>query len=143
MGIGMVRTKAMAVLLGTSGFGLFSLYWNISELARIVAGMGINSSGVRQIAEAVGTGDEKRVARTVTTLRRVSLVLGIMGAVLLLSVCVPVSLIAFGDRVHAGAIALDVVVSGSGKSGIEIRPHRLQDEHHVISPKHPRRLITT
>lgn len=106
MGIGMVRTKAMALLLGTSGFGLFSLYWNISELARIVAGMGINSSGVRQLAEAVGTGDEKRVARTVITLRRVSLVLGIAGALLLLSVCVPVSVIAFGDKVHAGAIAL-------------------------------------
>ncbi|TSA41538.1 MAG: O-antigen translocase [Verrucomicrobiales bacterium] len=106
MGIGLVRTKVMAVLLGTTGFGLFSLFWNISELARIVAGMGINNSGVRQIAEAVGSGDEQRVARTVTTLRRVSIILGIVGALLLLALCVPVSRVSFGYSSHASAILL-------------------------------------
>jgi enterobacterial common antigen flippase len=75
--IGIFRTKAMALLLGPAGVGLFGLYWSISELARSIAGMGINTSGVRQIAESVGTGDAQRVARTVTTLRRVALVLEI------------------------------------------------------------------
>ena len=46
--------------------------------------MGINSSGVRQIAEAVGTGDSERIARTVTTLRRVAFCSGVVGALLLL-----------------------------------------------------------
>jgi PST family polysaccharide transporter len=45
--------------------------------------MGINSSGVRQIAEAVGSGDTVRIARTVIVLRRTSIFLGILGAVLL------------------------------------------------------------
>lgn len=102
----MVRTKAMALLLLPAGYGLFSLYWNISELARIVAGMGINNSGVRQIAESVGTGDEQRIARTVVTLRRTALVLGLVGAVLLLVVSGPISWLSFGDGSHAGAIAL-------------------------------------
>ena len=96
----------MAVLLLPAGYGLFSLYWNISELARIIAGMGINSSGVRQIAEAVGTGDSQRISRTVTTLRRVALILGVLGAVLLLAFSVPVAQISFGDKTHAGAVAL-------------------------------------
>src|SRR5208337_3905753 len=74
--VGIVRTKAMALMLGPAGVGLFGLYWSISELTRSVAGMGINSSGVRQIAESVGTGDSQRIARTVITLRRVALVLG-------------------------------------------------------------------
>ena len=55
--IGIVRTKAMALLLGPAGFGLFGLYGSISSLTQSIAGMGINSSGVRQIAEAVGSGD--------------------------------------------------------------------------------------
>ena len=104
--IGMVRTKAMAVLLLPAGYGLFGLYWNISELARIIAGMGINSSAVREIAEAVGTGDHQKIARTVTTLRRLALILGVLGALLLLALCVPVARLSFGDETHAGAVAL-------------------------------------
>src|SRR5215467_12933122 len=50
--IGIVRVKAMAVLLGPAGFGLFGLYGSIANLTQSIACMGINSSGVRQIAGA-------------------------------------------------------------------------------------------
>src|SRR5262245_22322164 len=63
IGIGIVRTKAMALLLGPAGFGLAGLYGSISELALTIAGLGVNSSGVRQIAEAAGSEDEERMAR--------------------------------------------------------------------------------
>jgi antigen flippase len=43
--IGIVRSKAMAVLLGPAGFGLFGLYGSIANLTQSIAGMGINSSG--------------------------------------------------------------------------------------------------
>ena len=75
--IGIVRTKAMAMLLGPAGFGLFGLYGSIANLTQSVAGMGINSSGVRQIAEAVGSGDKTRIAKTAAVLRRTSIVLGV------------------------------------------------------------------
>ena len=106
MGLLAVRTKVMAVLLGATGYGLMDLYWTIAELSRTVAGMGINNSGVRQIAEAVGTGDDQRIARTVITLRRVSLILGALGALLLVALCKPVSWFAFRDGDHAGSVAL-------------------------------------
>ncbi len=82
--IGIVRTKAMALLLGPAGFGLMSLYSSISDLARSIGEMGINSSGVRQIADAVGSGDTDRIARTATILRRIAVVLGLFGASLLM-----------------------------------------------------------
>src|SRR5262249_33058120 len=69
IGIGIVRTKAMAVLLGPAGFGLMGLYGSIVNLAVSIAGMGVNNSGVRQVAEAVDSGDDERIARTVTVLR--------------------------------------------------------------------------
>jgi len=104
--LGMVRAKAIALMLGTGGAGLWGLSWSISELARGVAGMGLNGSGVRQIAEAVGTGDNQRIARTVVTLRRVSLVLGAAGAVLLCALAVPVGRLSFDDDKHAWAVGL-------------------------------------
>ena len=45
--------------------------------------MGIQNSGVRQIAEAVGSGESERIARTATVLRRISILLGLIGAALL------------------------------------------------------------
>ncbi|MGH7991729.1 MAG: oligosaccharide flippase family protein, partial [Limisphaerales bacterium] len=101
-----VRTKVMAVLLGPAGIGLFGLYSSICDLTRSVAGLGINSSGVRQIAEAVGTGDAQRIARTVTTLRRVALYSGALGALLLLIFSKPLSRLTFGNYEHTGAVAL-------------------------------------
>ena len=106
IGIGIVRTKAMAVLLGPAGFGLMGLYGSIADLAVSIAGMGVNSSGVRQIAEAAGSGDVKRMARTVTVLRRTAVVLGILGAGLLVAFPQKVSELTFGTDQHAGAVAL-------------------------------------
>lgn len=102
----MIRGKAMAVMLGPTGFGLMGLYWSISELAQTVAGLGINSSGVRQIAEAVGTGDNHRIARTVRTLRRVALILGAIGTLLLVILARPVSQFVFKDTSHVPMVAL-------------------------------------
>lgn len=103
---GIVRTKAMAMLLGPSGYGLLGIYDSICSLTRTVAGMGINTSGVRQIAEAVGTGDSHRIACTVMILRRVAFYTGALGALLLLVLSKPASLLTFGDNRHAAAIAL-------------------------------------
>jgi enterobacterial common antigen flippase len=106
LAIGIVRTKALAVLLGPAGIGLLGLYGSISDLARSIAGMGVNSSGVRQIAEAVGSGNADRIAQTVTVLRRISIVLGIFGAVLLAAFSQQVSTLTFGSEQHAGAVCL-------------------------------------
>jgi PST family polysaccharide transporter len=104
--IGIVRTKAMALLLGPAGFGLMGIYVSVANLVQSIAGMGINSSGVRQIAEAVGSGETERIARTAVVLRRTSVFLGILGAVLLVVFSRQVSALTFGDDQHAGAVSL-------------------------------------
>lgn len=104
--IGIVRTKAMAMLLGPAGFGLAGLYGSIADLTQSIAGMGINSSGVRQIAEAVGTDDINRIALTTAVLRRTSIVLGALGAILLIVFSRQVSTMTFGSAQHAAAISL-------------------------------------
>jgi PST family polysaccharide transporter len=73
-----------------------SLYSSILDLAQNVAGMGMNSSGVRQIAAAVGSGDREVVARTAYVLRRTSVILGLFGAILLIGLSPAVSILTFG-----------------------------------------------
>ena len=104
--MGIVRTKAMAMLLGPAGFGLAGLYMSVASLAQSVAGMGINSSGVRQIAEANGSEDLDRVARTAIVLRRISIVLGLAGAVLVVAFARQISALTFGNANHSGAVSL-------------------------------------
>jgi PST family polysaccharide transporter len=104
--IGIVRTKAMAILLGPAGFGLFGLYGSIVNLTQSICGMGVNSSGVRQIAEAVGTGDSQRIALTTGVLRRTSILLGALGALSLIVFSRQVSTLTFGDSQHAAAVSL-------------------------------------
>jgi PST family polysaccharide transporter len=104
--IRIVRTKAMAYLLGPAGFGLFGLYGAVESLAESVAGVGVNSSGVRQIADAVGSGDTRRIAQTAAVLRRTSIVLGSLGALLLILFSRQVSRLTFGNTQHTTAICL-------------------------------------
>jgi PST family polysaccharide transporter len=106
IGIGIVRTKVMAMMLGPAGFGLLSLYGSILDLALSIAAMGINSSGVRQIAEAAHSGDEQRIARTAVVVRRTAVVLGLLGAILLAAFSPHISSITFGGDQHTGAVAL-------------------------------------
>lgn len=104
--LSIIRNKALAVLLGPEGVGLIGLYGSIIDMAQAIAGLGVSGSGVRQIAEAAGTNDAGRIARSATALRRISMVLGFLGALLLAALAFPVSSFTFGDHRHAGAIAL-------------------------------------
>lgn len=100
-----IRVKFMAVLLGPSGMGLFGIYSSITDLVG-TGTMGMGTSGVRQIAEAAGTGNEEKIARTIFTLRRVSLALGILGMILLILLSSPISRLTFGNTEYASDVAL-------------------------------------
>ncbi|WP_052772903.1 O-antigen translocase [Luteimonas sp. FCS-9] len=62
IGIGLLRMKAVALLLGPSGVGLIGLFTNLVALVSTVAGLGIGNVGTRQIAEAAGRSDPQRIA---------------------------------------------------------------------------------
>ena len=85
---------------------LFGLYVSVTELIAKVSGMGIQTSGVRQVAESNGHGDRRKISQTIITLRRVVFLLGALGAVALFIFRAPISRLTFGDSSHAGAWAL-------------------------------------
>jgi PST family polysaccharide transporter len=100
--LGLGRSKALALLLGPSGVGVLGMYVSVAELAHSVAGFGLQSSGVRQIAESVGSGNEKHVAYTAVLLKRTALGLGVLGALAVALSAHPLSSITFGNEQQAG-----------------------------------------
>ena len=106
IGFSIIRSKILAMLLGPGGIGLFALYNSILDLAQSFAGLGVESSGVRQIARFAGTGEAEHIARTAIVLRRISIVLGLVGGLLLALLAVPASIATFGDGTHSAGIAI-------------------------------------
>jgi enterobacterial common antigen flippase len=102
--IGVARTKALAVLLGPAGYGLMGAYQLIVELTRCVAQLGLNSSGVRQIAQASATGDLVRTAKTAAVLRGAALASAVLGAAGLALLAPKVSLATFGSVDRASEV---------------------------------------
>jgi enterobacterial common antigen flippase len=103
--LGLVRTKFAAVLIGTAGVGALASYSAVLSLVGVVAGLGIQTSAVRQIAAAVAEGDDEKIARTITSLRRVCWLTGGVGAIALAAGSVPISRWTFGGPDHALQIA--------------------------------------
>ena len=102
----MVRMKVLAVLLGPSGVGIIGIFDSITALVNSVAGMGVETSGVRQIAEANASGDNEKIARTIITLRRTALFTGLFGLIILLLLSYPLSLFTFGNNKHVMELGL-------------------------------------
>ena len=93
--IGIVKVKVLAVLLGPAGVGLMGLYQNIIGLASTLAGCGLDSSGVRQLAASAD--EEATLAIVRRALWRANLVLGLAGMALLWLLREPVAVWVFGD----------------------------------------------
>ncbi|QDV65936.1 O-antigen translocase [Crateriforma conspicua] len=106
MGIGLVRTKLVAVLIGPAGIGLVGVYLSITALANTLAGMGIQTSGVRDVAKHHGDGNAEAVAATVITLRRVCWLTGIAGAAILAAAAPWISQTSFGSNEYTLPVAL-------------------------------------
>lgn len=106
MGVNLLRTKALALILGPAGIGLAALYTSTVALIGSIAGLGLNASGVRQIAEASGSKDDARVAKTIITLQRLACLCGILGMLLVLALAPVLSRATFGDSRHVFGISL-------------------------------------
>lgn len=104
LAIGLLKTKAMAIILGPSGFGIMGMYSQIVEIARTIAQLGVQSSGVRQIADAVSNEGPQKFSLTVYVLRRLSLVCAVLGALLLAFSADNVSLWSFGNLEHSRSV---------------------------------------
>ena len=104
--VGLIRIKIIAVFLGPSGVGLVSLYTSVVSLIGTVSGMGVTSSGVREVAKVLNTNDPIKVATNIIVLRRVSFWTGVLGWLLVALFAQPISILVFSSPEHASSIAI-------------------------------------
>lgn len=78
---GLIRTKAIALLLGPTGVGLYGLLHSIMTTATTLAGMGLGNSGVRQIAVSIE--NPELLERVSKALWYASLILGVLAVFIL------------------------------------------------------------
>lgn len=79
--VGLVKMKAVAVLLGPAGVGLAGLYLSLIQTASSIAALGIGNVGTRQIAAAHAEGGDEAVGRTRRSLFWGTMALALIGAV--------------------------------------------------------------
>jgi len=106
LAVSLVRMKVLAVLLGPAGVGLMALYNSVIDLVVAFAGLGVQQSGVRQIAQSAAGESDEQLNATAAIVRRISLLLGIAGAAGMALLCVPISLLTFGTAAYALPVAL-------------------------------------
>ena len=106
-----IRTKLVAMWIGPVGVGLFGLFNNALEMISTGTNLGIRSSSVRDISQAIAGHDSGMVARMVTVVRKWSMWLGLAGALVTLALAPMLSQVTFGDQTHIwGFVALSVAV---------------------------------
>ena len=102
----MARTKVVAMLLGPAGIGMVSLFQSMTTMVGTVAGLGVSSSGVREVAEACASNDPQRIAISSRILIRLSWLTGLIGWILTAALAYPLSQWTFGSHEHAFAVAI-------------------------------------
>lgn len=99
-----LRIKLVAILLGPHGIGLLSLYSNLVNTASTAAGLGISTSGVRELVNV------EPLSRKQALVRR-SLVTSLAVQGFVASLCIwlarePISIWLLGDVAHAYEVGL-------------------------------------
>jgi O-antigen/teichoic acid export membrane protein len=102
--ISILRMKVLAILLGPTGVGMLSIYNSLQGVVTTAAGLGMGSSGVRQIASVKG--DEKTLSGVRRVLLAAHLVQGALAMIGVWLLRAPISGWLFGDRSYATEVGL-------------------------------------
>lgn len=102
--ISILRMKVVALLLGPTGIGILSIYTSLQSTVSTAAGLGMGSSGVRQIASVKG--EEQALSRVRRVLFAAHLVQGAAAMVIVWLLREQLSEWLLGDREHATQVGL-------------------------------------
>ena len=95
--IQVIRSKFVAVLLGTTGVGLLGLYQSTLQFIQSFTSLGLSQSAVRDVSEANGSGDEEKIGRTVTAFKKLVWFTGLFGMIVVMILSPLLSKVTFGN----------------------------------------------
>lgn len=80
--VGIIKNKLTAIILGSVGIGLISIYQSTLDLIKSISTLGIETSGVREIAQAKDNPEDLVV--TISAIRRWIVILACIGSAICL-----------------------------------------------------------
>ena len=101
--LSIVRSKVVAVLLGTNGVGLMGLFTATTNMIASISNLGIGFSAVRTISESSAQNNQTLLSRTIITLRRWVTFTGLAGAFITLALSQKLSQWTFGSTNYTWA----------------------------------------
>ena len=106
-----IRTKFVAIFLGTSGYGILSLYTSAIGLISSFSNLGIGTSAVRDLAEASSSNKSERIDKVVYVVRRLSWYTGLFGAIITAIFCRQISQVIFeSQNFWSGILWLSITI---------------------------------
>lgn len=93
--INLIKSKVIAVFLGTEGMGIYSLLQNPVNLISQISSLGLNSSGIRDVAQ--NSEDKVEFSKTVVTVKSWTRITGLIGALFLFIMAPFISQWTFGN----------------------------------------------
>ena len=95
--ISILRSKIVAILIGTTGVGIVGLFTSGTSLIQSITQLGLSQSAVRDVSEAHASGDQARVNRIVTVLRKLVWFTGLLGMLCVIAFSPLLSKTSFGN----------------------------------------------
>lgn len=96
--ISIIRSKAVAILLGPGGMGIMGMLSSTTGLITSLTSFGLGTSAVKNIAEANATGDLQRIAHITTIFKRLVWFTGLLGLIVTLLLSPWLSQFTFGNK---------------------------------------------
>lgn len=113
----LIRVKVLAVMLGLQGMGIMGIYGSILSTAGSLAGLGMNTSAVRYVADARHTGADDKVALYIQALTFACVTSGLVAASAVFLYRDTIARLTLGSMaygVEIGWLAVGVFVSTAG-----------------------------
>jgi PST family polysaccharide transporter len=109
---GLIRNKVVAIVVGLNGFGIWSMYNTYIEMVSSFSSLGIDQSGVRQIAKH---SDENMIAKCIWIFRRFLLLVSLLTTIISILFSKRISASLFGDdSYYWGIIIVSFVILCNG-----------------------------
>lgn len=104
--VSIIRSKFLAIFIGLSGYGIFSLLNSTIELVRALTCFGLETSGVKKISEVNSVNDKSLISKNVYVILKLGLLTGLLGTITTIIFSNYLSRFSFGNSDKTIAIIL-------------------------------------
>lgn len=119
--IGLGRTKVAALLLGPLGIGEIGLFLNLVQFIATIGALGLGTSAVRQIAEAIGQGNSQGLAAACRALLGISIISAVIVGLLFAILAIPIGRVMSFDAAQTMVVPwLSIAVVATILSGVPV-----------------------